>query len=553
MRLARLRQIPKRCRRCASPSQSKTLPRPQTHFESPRGFGLRWRSAAPTPLWDARGVIPRSGFALLKHWLRQAVLHLLVYVFFTNALFSQATTNDIPAAHIPPLPQREFRGAWIAVVSNIDWPSKPGLSSEEQKRELRSLIETAAALRLNAIFFQVRPACDAVYRSTIEPWTEFLNGEMGKAPAGNFDPLQFAIQEAHARGMELHAWFNPYRAGFVGRSVSSKHIRKTQPNLVRAYGRYYWLDPGEVAVQNYTTRVILDVVRRYDIDGVHLDDYFYPYPEAGDFPDQASWNRYRSAGGKLERADWRRDNVNKLVRRLQSEIAGEKAWVTFGISPFGIWRPGFPPQIKGLDAYDALYADARLWLVKGWVDYLSPQLYWPIGSREQSFPVLLNWWRQQSTVGRPVWPGGALSNVAHWGADEIIRQIKITRETSQPGYVHWSLSKLAELTKLQAELRKLYSEPALVPRNAGDGGTVAKPTVIVEKKGAGQHMVRWSVPANQPVSCWLLQVKRGEEWETRIIAGSTKAEMIMTKNVSVVAVTAVSRFRNLSPTALITF
>jgi uncharacterized lipoprotein YddW (UPF0748 family) len=466
-----------------------------------------------------------------------------------------AGTNPPSPPQIPPLPDREFRGAWIAVVSNIDWPSKPGLSTEEQKRELRSLIQAAADLRLNAIFFQIRPACDAVYRSTTEPWTEFLNGEMGKAPAGYFDPLQFAIQEAHARGIELHAWFNPYRAGFVGKKVSSKHIRRTQPNLVRTYGSYYWLDPGETAVQNHTTKVILDVVRRYDIDGVHLDDYFYPYPDAkaGDFPDQPSWNRYRSAGGKLERADWRRENVNKLVRRLQTEIAKEKAWVTFGISPFGIWRPGFPPQIKGLDAYDGVYADARLWLAKGWVDYLSPQLYWPISAREQSYPVLLKWWQQQSSAGVPVWPGGALSNVAIWGVEEIVKQIRLTREYSQPGYVHWSLSKLAESPKLRSEIRKLYHEPALVPRNPGDAGPVVKPSVTVEKNVGAQHMVRWSVPRGQLVSKWMVQIKRGEKWETLFFPEAVRAEMVSTKNVSVIAVTALSRFRNLSPTTQVTF
>jgi uncharacterized lipoprotein YddW (UPF0748 family) len=470
--------------------------------------------------------------------------------------FAFAATNGISPAHIPPLPQREFRGAWIAVVSNIDWPSKPGLSTEEQKRELRSLIQAAADSRLNAILFQVRPACDAVYRSNIEPWTEWLNGEMGKAPAGYFDPLQFAIQEAHARGIELHAWFNPYRAGFVGKSISSKHIRRTHPSMVRTYAGYYWLDPGDAAVQNHTTKVILDVVRRYDIDGVHLDDYFYPYPDAkaGDFPDQPSWNRYRSAGGKLGRADWRRENVNKLVRRLQAEIAKEKAWVTFGISPFGIWRPGFPPQIRGLDAYEALYADSRLWLAKGWVDYLSPQLYWPIGAREQSYPVLLDWWQRQSSSGRPVWPGGALSNVAQWGVDEIVKQVKLTRESSQPGYVHWSLSKLAEHSKLRGELvRKLYEEPALVPRNAGDAGPVVKPIVNAEKKGGEQHMVRWSVPAGQAVSQWVVQIKRGEKWDAIFFPATTRAELVNTKDVSVIAVTAVSRFRNLSPTALVTF
>jgi uncharacterized lipoprotein YddW (UPF0748 family) len=475
---------------------------------------------------------------------------LLLVILLTGRPVLAGTTNGISPAHIPPAPQREFRAAWIAVVSNIDWPSKPGLPVEQQKSELRGLIRTAADLRLNAILFQVRPACDAVYKSAIEPWTEYLNGEMGKAPAGYFDPLQFAIEEAHARGIELHAWFNPYRAGFLGRGISSKHIRKTQPRLIRAYGKYYWLDPGEAQVQNYTTKVILDVVRRYDIDGVHLDDYFYPYPEAGDFPDQASWNRYRSASGKLEKADWRRENVNKLVRRLQAEIAKEKAWVTFGISPFGIWRPGYPPQIRGLDAYEGLYADARLWLAKGWVDYLSPQLYWPSGAQEQSYPVLLKWWRQQSSAGRPVWPGGAVSNAGNWGVEEIMNQIRLSRETSQPGFVHWSLSKLADQPKLRSELvNRFYTEPALVPRNTGDVGTVSKPVVSTERKG-GQHLVRWSVPKGQSVSCWLMQIKRGDKWETKVFGASTKSEMLDTRNVSVVAISAVSRFRNLSPSAL---
>ncbi len=488
--------------------------------------------------------------------MRVATLLLLLTALALPSASAATSSPRSSVANLPPLPQREFRGAWIAAVSNIDWPSKPGLPVEQQKSELRSLIQTAADVGLNAIFFQVRPACDAVYRSNIEPWTEWLNGEMGKAPAGNFDPLQFAIQEAHARGLELHAWFNPYRAGFIGKSVSPKHIRKTHPHLVRTYGGYYWLDPGDLAVQNHTTKVILDVVRRYNIDGVHLDDYFYPYPDtkAGDFPDQPSWNRYRSAGGKLDRADWRRDNVNKLVRRLQSEIAKEKAWVTFGISPFGIWRPGFPAQIRGLDAYDKIYADARLWLAKGWVDYMSPQLYWPIGAREQSFPVLLKWWQEQSAAGRPVWPGGALSNIATGGVEEIVNQLKLTRQSSQPGYVHWSLSRLAREPKLQKEIAKLYAEPALVPRNAGDAGTVARPTLVqAEAKAPGQRFVRWNVPSTQPISCWILQIKRGEKWETRILPAATKSEMISSKNLSAVAVTAVSRFRNLSPTAQLTF
>jgi uncharacterized lipoprotein YddW (UPF0748 family) len=319
---------------------------------------------------------------------------------------------------------------------------------------------------------------------------------------------------------------------------------------VRAYGKYFWLDPGELAVQNYTTKVIMDVVRRYNIDGVHLDDYFYPYPESGEFPDQVSWNRYKAGGGKLDKSDWRRENVNKLVRRLQGEIAKEKAWVTFGISPFGIWRPKYPEQIRGFDAYEGLYADARLWLAQGWVDYLAPQLYWPSTAPEQSYPVLLTWWQQQSAKGRPVWPGGAITRAHRWGPEEILRQIEYTRQLAQPGYVHWNMSSLVANTKLQKELLKdVYTERALVPINPGDAGPVSKPTVTGEKKVGDQHMVRWSVPSGQMVSGWLLQIKRNGKWETKILPAVNKSEMVSMTNVSVVMISAVSRFRNLSAPA----
>ena len=475
------------------------------------------------------------------------LVSLLLFALLCLGETSGAKTNS--SSIVPPKIDREFRGAWIAVVSNRDWPSRPGLSTPEQKAELRALIQKAADLRLNALFFQVRPACDAVYHSTIEPWSEFLTGEMGKAPSPGWDPLEYAIREAHARGIELHAWFNPYRAGFLGaKPWSSKHIRKTNPKLVRVYGNNYWLDPGDAAVQNHTTRVIMDVVRRYDIDGVHLDDYFYPYPESGEFPDQPTWNRYQKSGGTLDRASWRRDNVNKLVRRLQSEIAQEKGWVTFGVSPFGIWRPGYPAQIRGLDAYNGIFADARLWLAKGWVDYLAPQLYWPSSAPEQSYPVLLKWWQEQSSMGRPVWPGGAITSAEKWGNDEIVDQIKLTRNSAQPGYVHWNLTALLQNSKLQKDLlNRVYTEDALVPINPGDAGTVITPILHAEKKTGGQHLVRWSVPATQTVFCWVLQVKRGSKWETRILPAANRSEIVSTENVSAIAISAVSRFRNISP------
>ena len=192
-----------------------------------------------------------------------------------------APLNYVPARLSPPPPAREFRGAWIATVGNIDWPSKPGLPVAEQKAELIGLLDQAAKLRLNAVIFQVRPSCDALYPSTLEPWSEYLTGTMGQAPSPAYDPLAFALEQAHLRGLELHAWFNPYRAGAaVAKSpVSANHIRRTRPQLVREYGKSFWLDPGEREVQEYSLRVVMDVVKRYDVDGVHFDDYFYPYKE----------------------------------------------------------------------------------------------------------------------------------------------------------------------------------------------------------------------------------------------------------------------------------
>ncbi|RYD80169.1 MAG: hypothetical protein EOP84_12255, partial [Verrucomicrobiaceae bacterium] len=217
----------------------------------------------------------------------------------------------------PPALAREFRAAWIASVGNIDWPSKQNLSPEAQKAELIRLLDHAAALRLNAVVLQVRPASDALYASKIEPWSMYLTGKMGKAPTPFYDPLEFAVKEAHARGLELHAWFNPFRALSTKRHATTaapNHVTKTHPHLVRTYGDLVWLDPGELEARKYVHDVIADVVKRYDVDAVHLDDYFYPYRIKGkDFPDDASWSKYRSSGGTMTRNDWRRDNIDSFV------------------------------------------------------------------------------------------------------------------------------------------------------------------------------------------------------------------------------------------------
>jgi uncharacterized lipoprotein YddW (UPF0748 family) len=274
--------------------------------------------------------------------------------------------QSLALAEAPPV-EREFRGLWVATVDNVDWPSKRGLTTREQKEELTGILDLAVKLNMNAIVLQVRPCCDAIYDSKIEPWTEYLTGQMGKAPRPYYDPLAFAVEEAHKRGLELHAWFNPYRARIKDSKspVSRNHVSVTHPELVRSYGKYLWLDPTEQATRDYSLSVIMDVVRRYDIDGVHFDDYFYPYPEKAanniemDFPDDASWRRYQKTGGKMSRNDWRRDNVNQFVQAVYEGIKQEKPWVKFGISPFGIWQPKYPAGIAGFNSYDKLYCDSR--------------------------------------------------------------------------------------------------------------------------------------------------------------------------------------------------
>ncbi len=341
--------------------------------------------------------------------------------------------------------EREFRGAWVATVYNLDWPSQPGLPAAVQKAQLRALLDRAAKLKLNAILLQVRPASDALYASPIEPWSQFLSGKAGVSPG--YDPLAFAIAEAHARGIELHAWVNPFRAATsASENLPSNHVAKQHPEWVRRFGKQLWIDPGEPAARAYVISVITDIARRYDIDGLHIDDYFYPYPlKPGDasFPDDSTWQRYGIKSG-LGRADWRRENINDFVRSMYRAVKTTRPRARVGISPFGIWRPGVPPTIEAqLDAYAQLFADSRKWLAQGWVDYLAPQLYWSIEPSKQSFPVLLNWWRAQSH-GKAVWPGIATERIgSNRPAREIIEQIDLTRRgTSSPGHIHWSMKAL---------------------------------------------------------------------------------------------------------------
>jgi len=484
---------------------------------------------------------------------------------FLAALMVACTQGNCSAAGYavsqvePPSVRREIRAAWVASVANIDWPSTNNLTTAQQKGELVTILNRAADLRLNTIILQVRPACDALYPSSIEPWSEYLTGAMGKAPTPFYDPLAFAIEEAHKRGLELHAWFNPYRARQASAKspIAPTHISRTHPEFVRQYGKSLWLDPGERGVQAYSLGVIMDVVKRYDIDGVHFDDYFYPYKEkssAGkdlEFPDDASWQRFGLAS-RMSRDDWRRENVNTFVHRVYDSIKAAKPWVKFGISPFGIWRPGTPTQIQGQDAYATLYADSRQWLMKGWVDYFVPQLYWGIGQPAQSFPVLLNWWAEQNIKHRQLAPGMDATKVGRqWGASEILHQVQRTRSTpGVSGHVYWSIKALMRNGDWAAEMsRELYPQPALSPSLPWlSDRTPAKPGVTIT---GGSRRVNWKPGAEDTVRLWLVQTRMGGEWNTRLLPGSERMLTLAKSKPEIISVTAVDRFGNASaPTTL---
>lgn len=482
------------------------------------------------------------------------LLYIAATLWLAASVFA-ADQNAQVEKIVPPQPVREFRAAWIATVGNSCWPSKPGLTTDQQKAELIAILDRAAALKLNAVIFQVRPACDALYQSSLEPWSEYLTGIQGRAPSPYYDPLAFAITEAHRRGLELHAWFNPFRAHhFQAVSpIAPNHISKIRPDLVRSYGRYLWLDPGEPDVRAYSLHVVMDVVRRYDVDGVHFDDYFYPYPEknfAGleeNFPDQASWKKYGVASG-MSRDDWRRYNVDIFMQQVYHAIKAEKPWVKFGISPFGIWQPQNPPGVIGFDSYAKLYADSRKWLAEGWCDYFSPQLYWPIQPPAQSFSALLGWWNSQNTRHRHIWPGiDSLKVGGQWQPQEIVNQIAITRRYPDAGHIHWSMSALMKNAALDTALsRVLYQQTALIPASPWlDPVPPAPPKLSVTTWGQTTH-AQWQAATNKPTAWWVWQTLTKGTWNTQIFPAGRRDVYLDSALPNAIALRAVDRVGNLS-------
>ena len=470
------------------------------------------------------------------------------------------------AADLPPPEPREFRGAWVATVANIDWPSKPGLSGATQRDEAIALLDRARAIGLNAIVLQVRPAADAIYPSALEPWTEFLSGEQGRAPvlAGEpaWDPLAFWVHEAHRRGLELHAWFNPYRARHSAAKspLATTHIGVRRPALVKAYGDMLWMDPGEPEAAAHTLAVVADVVRRYDVDGVHIDDYFYPYPvKQGEvdvaFPDDDAYARHLLGGGTLARDDWRRSNVDGLVEKLRQTTQAIKPHVRVGISPFGLGRPDRrPPGVTGFSQYDKLYADVEGWLQKGWLDYLAPQLYWPIDREGQPFAPLLDTWLAENTARRHIWPGLFTSQVTRgeplgpraWPAREIVDQVLLQRTRSEAtGHIHFSMAALMQNRDGITTLLQMgpYAQPALVPATPWLDAPMPPAPML---RAAGARVLIEPAPG-EPASRWAVW-RRGRgaasTWRFEVLGGSERS--LDPQGAEVLAVAAVNRVGRLS-------
>lgn len=386
----------------------------------------------------------------------------------------------VEVAHV-----REFRAVWVATVSNINFPGAQAVDPAGQTAELAAILDATAAAGFNAVVFQVRPEGDALYASTLEPWSRYLTGKQGQDPG--YDPLTTAIELAHARGLELHAWFNPYRAkASKGSQAAANHMAEVYPQYAYVYEPALWMDPGAAPVQDRLDAVIADVVTRYDVDGIHFDDYFYPYPNGEPFPDGATYQAYLDGGGRLGKDDWRRDNVNRMVARVYTTVTSIDPAVRFGISPFGIYRPGMPPGIQGLDQYAEIYADPLQWMQAGTVDYLAPQLYWPSSQAPQAYGALIGWWSGISTGGRHIFAGNYLSKLGSGGAwtlDEFRTQVTLSRSFAAQGsrgniFFHVGPIVANQENVANVLRTEFYATPALTPPIAAQAAAVVSPPEV---------------------------------------------------------------------------
>ncbi len=426
-------------------------------------------------------------------------------------------------------PLREFRGAWVATVANIDWPSSSNLSVAEQKAEIVYYFDLLQRNNFNAVIVQIRPVADAFYASQYEPWSKYLTGSQGVAPAPYYDPLAFMIEEAHKRCLEFHAWFNPYRAlmNKYKNPNPFNHVTKKHPEWFVNYGKKKYFNPGLPAVQDYCIKIVSDVVKRYDIDAVHMDDYFYPYRIGkSEFPDLFAYRAYNMKN--LNRDDWRRDNVNKLVKRLNIRIKSIKPHVKFGISPFGVWRNAAKDSIRGSNTtagqtnYDDLFADVRLWQRMGWIDYCMPQLYWESGHPAVDYGTLIAWWNKNAYdrhmyIGHGIYKLGTGRKPAWKNLDEIEHQIDETRHFKKVhGSAFYSIKFLKRnIFGINQMFRdKVYKYPALLPEmkwlpKKVDNALPPRPLQVqMQYATNGMKMLKWRNDKKEQYAVYEIQNTR---------------------------------------------
>jgi uncharacterized lipoprotein YddW (UPF0748 family) len=403
-------------------------------------------------------------------------------------------------------PKREMRAVWIATVENIDWPSKQGLSTEKQKEEMIALLNAVQAYNMNAIVFQIRPDADALYHSELEPWSEWITGTQGVAPDPWYDPLQFTIDECRKRGLDIHVWLNPYRAiqNTDKTKAAPTHVVNTHPEWMLTYGKKRYFDPGIPEARNHVARVVSDIVRRYDIDAIHFDDYFYPYKISGvEFPDEDSFKKYPEGFGPQNKEDWRRNNVDLIIKQLHDSIKSINPTVEFGISPFGVWRnkrndPKGSETRAGVSNYDDLYADILKWQKEKWIDYVTPQLYWYIGKEVADYAVLAKWWAANSYECN-IYSGQALylidpaSKDESWRSSaEITRQLALNRSIPEiKGSMYFSAKfLLSNPLSLKENLNvHHYRYMALTPVNPRVKQVIPSKPVAAKVEKSGKNVI----------------------------------------------------------------
>lgn len=475
----------------------------------------------------------------MKQQLLNQLFSLMLLAGFATSGYSQT------------YPKREMRAVWIATVENIDWPSAKGLTTEQQKQEMIELLDQVKAYNMNTIVFQIRPDADALYYSQLEPWSEWLSGKQGIQPEPYYDPLEFTIFECRRRGLDVHVWLNPYRAiqNITKTIAASGHVANTHPEWMLTYGNKKYFDPGIPEARDHVARVVSDLVRRYDIDAIHFDDYFYPYRIANvEFPDQNSFANFPNGFAPDRKDDWRRNNVDLIIKQLHDSIKSIKPTVEFGISPFGVWKnnstdPAGSATKAGVTNYDDLYADILLWQKEGWIDYVTPQLYWYIGKTVADYAILADWWSKntygcQLYIGQAPYLINAASKDQAWqSAEEINRQIRLNRNYPNIGGNMFFSAKYLKINPLGLKenlLQELYKYPALTPANSRVKAVIpsAPAKAVIVKKGR-TYELSWAEADNNRmfvVYKFSKKSKLNSENPETILTVSSEKSLVIRKN-----------------------